>query len=82
MTNAIDALYGHFLDALKDATKELQGMELAGPEPEDMVDWVNPYNRISDLVNHMKEKVEERKNHTHEWNDDGFCSICGWNGNV
>lgn len=67
-------------DRLEDeTTREAQGCDLAGEEP--------PYPRvlgdIDAAIGYLKEyreQIQRLAGHSHKWNEDDYCSICGADG--
>ena len=55
-------------------------MHLAGIVPEDYDATERPYDEAIRILKHTLERIEMLKNHTHQWNDDDYCDICGADG--
>ena len=62
--------------------------EIADPtdEQEEECLGIDPFLALQELMNQMQTHLTRVRMHIqmhiHDWNDNYFCNICGWNGNA
>ena len=68
---------------LNGLTRSQQSWDLSGCDGRDP--YTESLMRIviaRKVLDELQKEIVELQEHKHDWNEDGICGICGWNGNV
>lgn len=62
-------------------TREAEYMSLAGLSPEDC-DGADPYADAERELEQALTDLRAMRSHRHAWDENGFCGVCGADGNA
>lgn len=77
-----EMLYLTIRDSITRATRITEQMALAGLTKQDLESGKAPYDALIELLQDGIDKINRLKEHTHKWDDNCFCMICGADGNA
>lgn len=65
------------------ASREAQYWDLAGCEgPSPYTQALNEVDAAIGALKRARRQIQHMRNHEHRWGGEGFCTICGWDGNA
>ena len=72
----VEAMHHAIQDAIRDAARQEEYASLAG-EP---IGDDGGYQVIEHVLERALNQVREMRDHSHSWDEDGYCRICGADG--
>lgn len=75
----VHPLFWKIEEAIKEAQTEKNNWDMAG-ETAESLESEPLFTSLERIIENGLQNLREMRDHTHKWNDDDYCSVCGLDG--